>query len=250
MIRAAEGSRIGVREDYLVVRSPAAPEFWWGNFLLLADLKPGSGGRWLDCFAAEFPGAGHVAIGVDTAGAGTAAPQELTRRGLELDRTAVLTAGAVNPPPRLNADAVIRPLESDGDWRQAVELRAAVSAGGPGDDPRFIAGRVAAERALAQAGHATWSGAFLDGTLAAQLGIVSSGSGLARYQNVETAPSARRLGLAGTLVWRAGQAALDAGATTLVIAADPGYHALRLYESVGFRRAEEQVSFYRQGDPA
>lgn len=248
MIRAAEGSQVSVRDDCIVMRSPAAPEFWWGNFLLLPELKPGSGRWWLNRFAAEFPGAAHVAIGVDRAGAGTAL-EELTRCGLGIDRTAVLTAAAVNPPARLNPDVIVRPLEGDDDWRQAKALRTVVSAGGPGDDPTFIAGRVAAERALAEAGPGTWFGAFLDGNLAAQLGIVSGGSGLARYQNVETAPSARRLGLAGTLVWRAGQAVLDAGATTLVIAADPDYHALRLYESVGFRRAEEQVSFCRPGGP-
>ena len=85
----------------------------------------------------------------------------------------------------------------------------------------------------------------------AQLGIVTgdklSGPGrLARYQNVETHPSARRRGLAGTPVWHAGQETLSKGnADTLVIVADPDYHAIGVYESLGFTVTQHQISFIR-----
>jgi hypothetical protein len=36
MVRALEGSEVIDHPDYVTVRSPANPEFWWGNFLLLA----------------------------------------------------------------------------------------------------------------------------------------------------------------------------------------------------------------------
>lgn len=40
----------------------------------------------------------------------------------------------------------------------------------------------------------------------------------------------------------AGRHAYDAlGSATLVIVADPSYHAYRLYERVGFRRTESQL---------
>ena len=35
MVRAREGSLVEDRGDYLVIRSPGNPAFWWGNFLLL-----------------------------------------------------------------------------------------------------------------------------------------------------------------------------------------------------------------------
>ena len=54
-------------------------------------------------------------------------------------------------------------------------------------------------------------------------GLFSDGGPIARYQNVETHPSARRQGLAGTLVYRAGRYGLDTlGARALVMVADPG----------------------------
>ena len=84
--------------------------------------------------------------------------------------------------------------------------------------------------------------------LAAQLSVITdAATGLARYQNVETHPGARRRGLAGTLVWHAGQATLAAGrAKTLVIVAEPAADAIRLYRRVGFARAQDQIGFTRQ----
>jgi hypothetical protein len=69
-IRVLEGSEVTDRGDYLVIRTPGNPDFWWGNFLLLPGLRPGSGGGWRARFAAEFPDAGHLTLGVDDPVAG------------------------------------------------------------------------------------------------------------------------------------------------------------------------------------
>ena len=43
-LRVLEGAEVTDRGDYLVVRSPDNPTFWWGNFLLLAGWPgPGAG---------------------------------------------------------------------------------------------------------------------------------------------------------------------------------------------------------------
>jgi ribosomal protein S18 acetylase RimI-like enzyme len=242
-ILALEGSQVTDRGDHLVIRTPANPDYWWGNFLLLHDLKPGSAGHWLATFAAEFPGARHIALGVDYADADTS---ELA--GMTADRYAVMTATAAHAPPHPNTEAVFRTLEGDADWSQSLELTAAAEPEGPGSDSEFLAARAAAKRALTEAGHGAWFGAFLDGTLVSQLGLitVAGGTGLARYQNVETHPAARRLGLAGTLVWQAGATALANGTTTLVMVADPAATAIRVYHSVGFTVTESQLALIRQ----
>ncbi len=121
-LRVLEGGEVTDRGDYLVVRSPGNPDFWWGNFLLLASVpRPGHAGLWLARFAAEFPAARHVAFGVDTTD-DAALPEDLAAAGLAAEHAAVLTAAQPNPPARLNTDAEIRPLGSDADWRQSVEL--------------------------------------------------------------------------------------------------------------------------------
>src|SRR4029077_8789356 len=67
-LRVLEGAETTDRGDYLVVRTRDNPDFYWGNFLLLgAWPEPGSADGWLARFAAEFPAARHVALGVDEA---------------------------------------------------------------------------------------------------------------------------------------------------------------------------------------
>jgi GNAT superfamily N-acetyltransferase len=246
-IRGFEGSQIEDRGDYLVVRSPQNPTYWWGNFLLLtAAPEAPEASRWLTRFATEFPAAQHVALGIDVTEASAVDPAGLVAAGLRIDRSTVLLTSEVHEPTRPNRSATYRALAEDDDWLQAAELRTVLSADEPGGEPAFLQARIAAERAITEAGHGSWFGAFVDGKLLAQLGLISVGAGIARYQNVEAHPAARRKGLAGTLVWQAGQQCLDAGADTLVMVADPRGFAIGVYRSVGFTDAETQIGFERQ----
>lgn len=49
----------------------------------------------------------------------------------------------------------------------------------------------------------SWFGTFPGGELATQFGLITGGTGLARYQSVETHFAARRQGLADILIWYA-----------------------------------------------
>ena len=269
-LRVLEGAEVTDRGDYLVVRSPGHPDFWWGNFLLLACWPgPGTGNSWLARFAAEFPLARHVAIGVDSAGVDSAGgdsaggdsagedragedaaggngvtPAEFVAAGLEPQRDTVLTCAAVGPPPHPSAAADIRRLESDADWQQSVELT--VRCFGPGESRDYLEDRTAVRRRLTQAGRGAWFGAFAGSRLLAQLGLFDAGHGHARYQHVETDPEARRRGLAGTLVWHAGRYGREVlGASTFVIVADPADVAIRVYRACGFADRQRQFGFER-----
>ena len=249
-LRVLEGGEVADRGDYLVVRTAGNPDYWWGNFLLLtAWPEPGSGDRWLARFAAEFPLARHIALGV---GAAVPAPgqddrplpAEFLAAGLMPQRDTVLTCAAVGPPPHQNAAAEIRRLESDADWQQSVELSARCF--GPSEPGDYAERRTAARRRLTQAGRGAWFGAFAGGRLLAQLGLFDAGDGYARYQHVETDPQARRQGLAGTLVWHAGRYGREVlGAATLVIVADPADVAIRVYRACGFTDRNDQFGFER-----
>jgi predicted GNAT family acetyltransferase len=96
-------------------------------------------------------------------------------------------------------------------------------------------------RAMMDAGLGAWFGAFLDGRPVADLGVFIDGD-VGRYQAVGTHPDYRRRGLCGTLVHHAAQHAFRTwGVKTLVMVANPEYHAARIYESVDFRPTERQV---------
>ena len=249
MIRVLEGSQVEDRGEFLVIRTPSNPSYWWGNFLLLKAPRPGQARLWVTAFRTEFPAASHIAIGVDVTEISAVDVGEYVAQDLRLERSSVLTAQELAEPRRLNRKAAYRELSGDDDWRQSADLRAAVNAGEPGSDPEFLHAQIAAERALTEAGHGSWFGAFADGDLVAQLGLITDGLGVARYQNVETHPAWRRRGLAGALVWHAGRHGLDTlEASTLVIVADPLADAIRVYRTLGFADAETQVGFERQPD--
>jgi predicted GNAT family acetyltransferase len=79
------------------------------------------------------------------------------------------------------------------------------------------------------------------------MGLFRAGSGLARFQSVETRPEARGRGLAGTLVHHvSGYGFAELEARTLVMVADPAYLAIRVYRSVGFAETESQLQAERR----
>jgi hypothetical protein len=246
-IRSMEGATVSPRDGYLAVRTPDNPGFWWGNFLLLAEPpEPGSAGRWLERFAAEFPGARHIALGVDTADGDAVVPADFIEVGLEPERCVALTATELREPRHVNREVQIRPLGSGDDWQQTVDLEMRVFGSDEVSDSEYYRGRAESRRRIAEQGLGAWFGAFAGGRLVSQLGLFRAGDGIARYQHVETDPAARRGGLAGTLVWSAGQYGLEQlGAHTLVIVADPAEGPIRLYRSIGFADAEGQLSLCR-----
>jgi ribosomal protein S18 acetylase RimI-like enzyme len=247
------GTQISAHADHLVVRSPHNPSFWWGNFLLLGGVPaPGEGRRWLDRFAAEFPGAAHVALGFDGVADRSGDLGEFAAAGFEVVADTVLTATAIAPQRRSSADLVCRRFVSDRDWSDSVELRMRCHDGqeSAASYRGFVRAQAQTNRALAEAGHGAWFGAFLDGRPVAQMGLVLAERGLARFQSVETDPLHRRRGLARALLHHVcdyGFAVLRA--ETLVMVADPGYVAIDLYRDVGFVPAETQLRIERAPSP-
>lgn len=249
MLRTMAGSAIADHGTHLVVRTPANPGFWWGNFVLFEG-PPGKGDAhsWSAAFSGAFPGAAHLALGVDGTDGDTGDAAELAELGVTAEVNSVLTATRLLPPGAPGISADIRALAGDDDWDQATDLRLSCDdhiAMTP-EHRRFSERKVAEHRALCEAGHGAWFGAFVERRMRAGAGLFGDGDGPARFQSVETHPAYRRQGLASSLVHHAGRWGLDRlGARTLVIVADPGYHAIRLYRALGFADAERQVQLCR-----
>jgi ribosomal protein S18 acetylase RimI-like enzyme len=241
------------RGRYLVIRTPSNPTFYWGNFLLFdRPPAPGDEERWPDLFAEEIgapPRIRHQAFGWDSSEGDAGTAEAFVRLGFRLDNSSVLTASAVTPPPRFLERAVVRTLESDGDWHQAIENQ--IRCREPEHDEAgyriFKEAQMARYRRMSQAGLGDWYGTFVNGVLVADLGVYRTGD-LGRFQSVETHPEHRRRGYAGSLVYRAARHALERwGLETLVLVADADSPAERLYRSVGFQPTEQAVALERWG---
>jgi ribosomal protein S18 acetylase RimI-like enzyme len=247
-LRRLEGAELIAEADYAIVRTPAIGDFRWGNFMLLPSAPgPGEAARWIERFGAAFPAARYLAIGIDEPPRQPTALEEFAALGLRVQIDAVLTAQRMIPPAKPPPAAEFRRLHGDGDWRRAVELSLAASDPDNSSGSRdFLQRRMAAIRRACETGRGAWFGAFRDGEMHAGLGIFDAGDGLARFQSVDTHPAHRRQGLASHLLYAAGRYAnTQLGARTLVIAADPEYHAIGIYESLGFSAAERHVQLER-----
>lgn len=250
------------KDEYLLVRSPGNPTHYWGN-LLLFDQPPGvgDGRRWERLFEVEFgdePRVRHRTFAWDrTDGEAGLAREEFVRRGYDLEESIGLVAERrqVRAHPRENLEVLIRTLEpapgaDEESWDAVVELQVANREESHDEQGHrlFARARLNDLRAQFRVGGGAWYVAVdpAGGGIVASCGVVVAGE-RARFQAVDTALAYRRLGISSRLVVEAAQrSAATHRATRFVIVADAGYHALALYESLGFSRQEHVFGVCRQ----
>lgn len=249
------------RDGYLLIRSPSNPTFYWGNLLLFDEPpRPGDGPTWEKLFEHEFadePRARHRTFAWDQAhGEAGAAREEFVERGYDLDESVGLIADAaqVQPHARENREVVVQALDpaagADEElWDAVVELQVAGREEGHDEESfrAFARPRLDSRRALFRQGRGAWYVAIdpASGEVAASCGIVVT-AGRGRFQVVDTAAAFRRRGICSRLVVEAARHSVGAhGAERFVIVADLNYHALGLYESLGFERREHVVGVCR-----
>ena len=242
------GSEIEERSDHLLVRTPANPYFYWGNFVLVTDRSGADDpSRWLETFEREFPDSRHRAIGLLAEPRDAAAWKALD---LELDHDDVLAATTCPQPTPVPQGYLTRRLDDAAAWEQSTGLRISEFADASEHEALYERHNTEARSAMAAKGDAAWFGAFEGDRLVAELGIVDCGEGVARYQAVVTGEDHRRQGLAGHLLGVAAAWAADRGAQRWVIVAEDGGDASRLYRARGFEPADRGTRAYLKPEPS
>jgi GNAT superfamily N-acetyltransferase len=249
-IHELSGASVEDLGDHVVVRSPRNPRYHWGNCILAREPDAADDAdRWIGLFREAFPDADWIAVGLRRL---PADPAPWAAHGAALEAIEVLTASELPRQTALPDGYVVRQLAGD-DWDQTVRLAVDENARtGSYPAARYEAfSRVKAEetRALCdrEDGVAAYFGAFADGALAAQLGIVCCGAA-ARYQSVLTDEAHRRRGLASHLVGVAARWAADRGCGRWVIVTETVNPALGVYRGVGFEPDGVNVQAYRKPD--
>ena len=230
---AAFDGEIIDRGHYLVIVTPNTPTYFWGNYLLFAD-PPGPDDfvLWQALFAEEIgyrPGIVHRAFGWDASDGRLGHSEPFTATGFRLIQYIGLVASQVQQPSHYDPGITVRPLTGDADWREV------------GHNHDISQTRLARLRALTEAGFGVWFGAFAEGQLAGDLGLFVKDR-IGRFQEVETYPAFRRRGVCRSLVYQASHYAFEhMDAQKLVLVADEGSDAARLYQQVGFQPTERQA---------
>lgn len=220
------------RGDYIVVRTPDDPGYYYGNLLVLpAPPQVGEVAFWTRRFEAELPAMEHVTLWWDGTSGDAGAEDELTAAGFTIERALVMTADAI---ARREPELLVRELVPD-----EITDQLAWEIADRHDEPyrQFLQRRAAWQRTLVARGTAKFWGAFAGDKLVSSLGLVELGT-LGRYQDVQTLPAYRGRGLASTLLYAAARAAAVERVIVLAVRAD-------LYEHAGFRVIERTVSACR-----
>ena len=248
------GGEVVDKGDYIVVRTPSNPSFFWGNFLIFS-VPPAEGDfdRWRRIFVEEIgapPEVNHVTFAWDAIEGEAGVLEPFIAAGFDVENNVVLTTDTIHPPSKYAEQVIVRPLTSDMDWEQAVINQIACRDEGHEVESysRFKRRQMANYQAMTQAGSGYWFGAFLGDQLVGDCGIFQEGSReapgeIVRFQAVGVHPEYRRRGICGSMVYHVARFGLETmNAKTLVMIADAEYHAAKIYESVGFRPTEKTVS--------
>ena len=240
------GSLVEDLDDHLVVRTTANPDFHWGNFLLVTDEgSVDDADRWVTAFGVAFPEATWVAVGLPRMPGARDAWQA---HGIELELEDVLSTRTLPRRTPLPEGYTVRRL-TGADWDQDLVRAVAENDRTREEDPasflRFAQGQVRARQGLSARDLGAWFGAFADGGLVADLGIVRCGR-TARYQDVGTDVRHRGRGLASHLLGVAAQWAAEGGCEQWVIVTGATNPAGRVYRSLGFEPDTGTVQAYRR----
>ncbi len=227
------------RGDYLVVRAADNPTYYFGNVLVLAaPPQVGEVAYWRRRFADEFrdmPEVRHVTFRWDGSAGDPGARDELRAAGFAIDDYWVMAADRVAGPPTSYA---LRPLAAD-DMQAVGDLGFAIADNHSDSFRQFHNRQTRWKTGLVERGVATWWGAFDGAQLVGSLGLVPFGR-IARYQDVQTAATHRRRGIASALLVAAATLDVD----RYIIVAEPESEASRIYTRAGFTVIERMVTAF------
>jgi ribosomal protein S18 acetylase RimI-like enzyme len=250
----AASGQVTAYEHGLAVRTPLAPDYFFGNLLILSqrpaenDLArlEGDFARLIDTPPTiahrtfMWPESDTETDAVDL-GAFAAHGYDTTVCRVLQVRPEALHVPVVAPA------LTVRPFAVQRDWDDWHRMHLAnMPDPADGASQRYLAYQQANFRRLIDQGHGDWWGAFDGDEQVGNLGLFIF-DGVARFQTVITAPAHRNRKVCRTLL-RTVVEHYAGRAAQFVIVADETYHAAALYESIGFRRHARLASLCRTPD--
>jgi len=253
MIHRFDGGIVEEHNDCIVIRTPANPNYWWGNYLLMPNPpQVGDFERWQrllqERFGSEFK---HRVFAWDINPDDALNPirgkdTDFVSGGFNryADEVLATKEEGLKKPEFIDKNLEVRPLESSKDWADALEINVLCrEAHHPEASYReHRKKQLEMYQRLQVEDIGSIFGGFLDGKLVADMGLFIE-NGLGRFQHVETHPDYRKRGIAGTMVHYISEWGFNKrGAEYLVIIADPEGPAVNLYKSLGYDLQEKSYS--------
>ncbi|WP_028226913.1 GNAT family N-acetyltransferase [Paraburkholderia ferrariae] len=234
------------QDNYIVVRTPDAPDYFFGNLLVLPRRPVADE---LERLEHDFgrlvgmpPAIAHRAFTWPEGAKGAVEVEAFVQQGYDLTVCRVLAAHPREiHPVAINPEVKVRRFESQQDWDDWSRMQLADMP--DPDDIRsrlFMANREAVYRQLIGRGLGDWWGAFIGDEQVGSLGLFFL-DGIGRFQWVITSERHRNQKVCKTLVTEAIRMT-EGQSKRLVMVADEAYHAGAIYEAMGFRPQAQRVA--------
>ena len=179
------------RGDYLVVKTPSRPNYYWGNYLMMkGPPRAGDLDSWVGKFEAEFGrrmDRGFIALTWDSVDGDQGVITPFADFGFSIQKSTILTAQSICKPPKYNPDLAIRQFESDKDWDDYVEIHFDPNwrYGDPASQRQFLKASADQFREIVDAGCGVRLGVEFEGNLIGDAGLYWAGN-VGRFNAINT----------------------------------------------------------------
>lgn len=232
------------RGDYIAIKTPSIPNYYWGNYLMFNHApEKGSLKKWKDIFKEEFDYYSeikHMVFAWEDEKNIKGDYQEFIDEGFKLDEGIALTTDQLIRPLKYNSQIVVRKVETEIEWKEALELEVMTRREGLEEEKyrNFKIQKMDQYRQMIDQNKGVWFGAFQDNCLVAELGIFYENA-IGTYQDVVTHPQYRNRGICKTLLYESFQyISKQINLQKMVIETDIDNHAAKIYQSLGFKKSE------------
>ncbi len=235
LMYAQHFSEVTETDLFWKIVSPHNPTYFWGNCLIMKEAPQDNDYQaWVDIYNAEFKDH-HLFKTIAWDDAFVPDLSEFMKADFEFIHDHVLVLSRQKDIGAVNDDLQIRYLDSDADWNQFHEVRDI----GAQFTVDFVTRQAKAFRHLVDKGVARRYGAF-DGTkLMGDIGIFFDDQHV-RFHNVATRKDCRRQGVCKSIMKRVlDDLGRDFAQHRVVIVADPGSVAEKIYRNFGFEVQEQ-----------
>lgn len=246
----AETGIVESRDDYIVVRTPDAPEYFFGNMLVLQQRPAGIDLKRLEHDFAQLIGTppliAHRTFAWPESAGSVVTLDAFVEQGYDATVCRVLAAHPNDiRPVATNSLVKVRPFATQQDWDDWSRMQLA-DMPNPADatSQRYMTHQQTAYRSLIDRGLGNWWGAFINDEQVGSLGIFFL-DGVGRFQSVVTGESHRNRNVCKSLLSEVIK--LTSGQSDqFVMVADETYHAGAIYEVMGFQQQGRVASLCQE----
>ncbi|MFM5752762.1 GNAT family N-acetyltransferase [Aeromonas veronii] len=226
-------------DQFWAVRTPDAPDYYFGNYLLLPNPPSDHDKGWLeaafDQLIGQDPRVRHRTFQWPLAAGQNSRIAGFVATGYQYMECVVLALDEQScPPPHGDMNKVEARTFTTADWPEWLDFELHERDEGHSEQSYlpYLRSRQALYQAMIADGLGDWWGIWKEEQLVASCGLFFCGT-LGRFQLVRTHHAWRNQGLCRQLLSQVARAGLSR-AKQLIIVADEHYHAQRIYRSLGF----------------